>query len=510
MPESSERRYLGVALPLLPAERLRRSSAALPEPLALVARERGRVVIRALDAAGLAEGIAPGMALADARARLPDLAAQPHDAAADAAFLDWLAEGADRYTPMVMAVPPDGLVLDISGCAHLHGGEAALAEDLAARLQRLGLTARLALATTPEAALALARFDVAEVKDLPVGALAASEDEALGLRRAGLKTLARIARQPRAVLAARFGAALVTRLARLLGEEDARITPRRLAPPVSAEQRFAAPLAASEAALAVIETLAVRAGLQLAECHEGGRRFEVALFRSDGHVARLAVDTAAPVRDPKLLIRLLRERIDALADPLDPGFGYDLIRLNVTVTAPLAPEQLRLEGGSLAEAEIGALIDRLGARLGRHRVRRLAAAASHIPEQAAFDLPLANLATAVTWPQRLASEPAFFVREPPWRPLKLFDPPQIIEVLAEVPDGPPRRFRWRQRFHEVTAHEGPERIAAEWWRRADGAGLTRDYYRVEDSAGRRFWLFRHGLYGTEKQSPGWYLHGLFA
>jgi protein ImuB len=503
MPESSERRYLGVALPLLPAERLRRSTAALPSPLALVTRERGRVVITALDAAGLAEGIVPGMALADARARLPDLAALPHDVAADAAWLDWLAEGADRYTPMVMAAPPDGLVLDITGCAHLYGGEAGLADDLSARLARLGLSAQLAYGATPDAALALARFNIADVRDLPVAALAANEDVALGLRRAGLKTLARIARQPRAVLAARFGAALVTRLARLLGEEDARITPRRTPPPVSAEQRFAAPLAASEAALAVIETLAVRAGLQLAERHEGGRRFEVALFRSDGHVARLSVDTAAPVRDPKLLIRLLRERIDALADPLDPGFGYDLIRLDVTFTAPLAPEQLRLEGGSLADAEIGALIDRLGARLGRHRVRRLASAASHIPEQAAFDLPLADLASAATWPQRLSGEP-------PWRPLKMFDPPQVIEVLAEVPDGPPRRFRWRQRFHEVTAHEGPERIAAEWWRRADGAGLTRDYYRVEDSAGRRFWLFRHGLYGTEKPNPGWYLHGLFA
>ena len=137
-------------------------------------------------------------------------------------------------------------------------------------------------------------------------------------------------------------------------------------------------------------------------------------------------------------------------------------------------------------------------------MRRLVVADTHIPEQAAFDLPLGDLAgPRGPWPQ---PQPG----EPPWRPLQLFDPPQMVEVIAEVPDGPPRRFRWRRRLHEVTAHEGPERIAAEWWRRADGAWLTRDYFRVEDSEGRRFWMFRHGLYGSERRTPGWYLHGLFA
>jgi protein ImuB len=134
-------------------------------------------------------------------------------------------------------------------------------------------------------------------------------------------------------------------------------------------------------------------------------------------------------------------------------------------------------------------------------VRRLVAADSHIPEQAAFDLAFAA-APPTPWPSPVPGEP-------PTRPLELFDPPQPIEVVAEVPDGPPRRFRWRQQLHDVALAEGPERIAAEWWQRADGAGLTRDYYRVEDRQGQRFWLFRHGLYGTEKSAPGWYLHGLF-
>lgn len=498
-----KRRYLGLFLPLLPSERLLRSGGAPPEAaFALVAKARGSIILAALDARGLGEGLLPGMPLADARARLPGLVAIPHDPAADLALLDWLAAGADRYTPMVALRPPQGLVLDITGCTHFRGGEAGLADDVQRRLEGLGLTAQLALAGTPDAALALAEHQLAEVGELPVTALAVPESVHLALRRAGLKTIAMLAAQHRPALAARFGAAMTGRLAALLGEVAMPITPRRLPAPIEVEQRFAAPLAHSDAALAVIEALAVRAALHLSERDEGGRRFEAALFRSDGHVARLAVETAAPVRDPKLLIRLLRERIGALSDPLDPGFGYDMIRLAVAVVAPLAARQLRLEGGSLADSEVGALVDRLGARLGRGRVRRLVAADSHIPEQAAFDLPLAELGDIGEWPVPLLGEP-------PWRPIELFDPPQPIEVIAEVPDGPPRRFRWRRRFHEVRAHEGPERIAAEWWRRGDGAGLTRDYYRVEDGHGHRFWLFRHGLFGTEKATPGWYLHGRF-
>ena len=499
------RRYLAVHLPLLPSERIQRHGRDGTRPdagLALTARAGGAILLAAVDAAALAAGLAPGMTLADARARVPGLVSRAHDPAADLALLEWLADACDRYTPMVMAVPPLGLVLDITGCTHAYGGEAGLADDVHLRLQRLGLTAQLALADTPDAALALARHELGDVADLPVAALAVPEAVHLALRRAGLKRIGDVARQHRAALAARFGPEMTALLARLLGEVDIHVTPRRTPTPIETEQRFAAPLADSNAALAVIEALAVRVGMLLIERAEGGRRFEVALFRSDGHVGRLAVETASPVRDPKLLIRLLRERIGALSDPLDPGFGYDLIRLMVPVVAPLAASQLQLDGGSLADGEIAALVDRLSTRLGRGRVRRLVSVDSHIPEQAAFDLAFADAPRSL-WPTPVAGEP-------PLRPIHLFDPPQVIEVIAEVPDGPPRRFRWRRRLHEVTRHEGPERIAAEWWRRANGAGLTRDYYRVEDGDGRRFWLFRHGLYGTEKPSPGWYLHGLFA
>ncbi len=491
-------------LPLLPAERLRISGGAPPElPYALVENVRGGIRLAAVDARALALGIVPGLTLADARARVPELATIAHDTAADAALLDWLADACDRYSPSVANDPPQGLVLDITGCAHPYGNEAGLLDDLARRLQRHGLTARLACAATPDGALALARYGGGHIRALPVAALRVDEETHLSLRRAGLKTIGDVAARPRPPLAARFGAILPTLLAQLLGEVDIRIVPRRRLPAVAVEARFAEPVARTDYVLDVIDRLVGEAADELGKRGNGGRRFEVALFRSDGHVARLRVATGAPARDPAILARLFRERIDALADPLDPGFGYDLVRLAVPVIEPMAIPQLQLDGGAVTDSELAALIDRLSTRLGRNRVRRLHAGDSHIPEQAALELAIGEAGPPVPW---LACEPG----EPPLRPLHLFDPPQRIEVMAEVPDGPPRRFRWRRIQHDVTRHEGPERIAAEWWRRSDGKGLTRDYYRVEDARGRRFWLFRHGLYGTEKANPDWYLHGLFA
>ena len=493
---------------MLPAERLRMAGAAPPDrPFALTRGASNGVQLVAVDAAALALGIVPGLTLADARARVPELAAIDHDPAADAALLGWLADACDRYSPSVATDPVQGLVLDITGCTHLYGDAAGLADDLAQRLRRLGLTARLATATTPDAALALARHGGGPVAALPVSALRLGDAAHLALRRAGLKTIGDIACRPRTPLAARFGEVLPARLARLLGEVDIHIVPRRQPPAIAVEARFAEPVARTDHVLEILAKLVAEAGAALDKQGKGGRRFEAALFRSDGHIARLAVETGAPTRDPGVLTRLFRERIDALADPLDPGFGFDLIRLAVPVTLPLVAQQLQLGGGAVADSELGALLDRLGTRLGRNRVRRLSAGDSHIPEQAAFELIVGELggdtASALQWPTPEAGEP-------PLRPLHLFDPPQRIEVMAQVPDGPPRRFRWRRVQHDVTRFEGPERIAAEWWRRRDGQGLTRDYYRVEDVRGRRFWLFRHGLYGTEKLSPDWYIHGLFA
>lgn len=470
---------------------------------------RGAFRLAAVDRAALTLGLTPGLALADARARVPDLDAIDADPVADRAWLDRLAAGCLRYTPMVASAPPDALLLDIAGCAHPFGGEAALAKDAAVRLKRLDMEVRIGRAASPDAALALARFgasapDEAEaIGRLPIAALGLDPDRETALRRAGLKTIADLAARPPAMLAARFGEETAVRLARLRGAANRPIDPRRPAPMLTVERRFAEPVTQASHALAILAELVAEAGARMAAADRGGRRFTAFFFRTDGLVQPLEIDTSRPTRDAAMAMRLFAERIDSLADPLDPGFGYDLVRLAVPVVEPLAPVQLSFDKDE-TDAGIAALIDRLSVRLGPANVRRFRPRDTHVPERAAFAMPAADAIVTGGWPTPAPGEP-------PLRPLHLFSPPQRIDVLAEVPDGPPHRFTWRCIRHDVVRAEGPERIAPEWWRRDDGdSGRPRDYYRIEDHRGRRFWIFRHGLYDGAAPMPAWYLHGLFA
>jgi protein ImuB len=476
-------------------------------------KQRGAFRLHALDEPALALGLEPGMSLADARARVPALIDLPHDPEGETTLMARLADMSQRYTPMVEIDAPEGLVLDIAGCAHLFGDERGLAREAARFMARQGMRVSHARADTPEAALALARFgkgcerdEDARIRSLPLLALRMAPDVLLALRRAGFTCLGDLADLPLGPLAARFGRGLVNALDRLLGRQDSRIVPRRALPPIFAERRFAEPVARVETVMAVLGELLAQVCETLLERHEGGRRFALRLFRSDGAVRDLAVETGAPVRQAAIILRLVNERIEALADPLDPGFGFDMLRLTVPRTEALAAEQAGLMAARDGAHELAALFDRLGARLGRARFCRLVPLGSHVPERATRLVPMAQGKPAA-WDMPLPGEP-------PLRPLTLFDPPERVEVLAAVPDGPPRQFRWRGTAHRIVAQEGPERIAPEWWQRHNGydanPGLTRDYYRVEDERGSRFWLFRHGLYERETDRPGWYVHGLFA
>jgi len=491
-----------VHLPFLSAERRIASGIAPPDaPFAVIEKQRGALRIVALSPCALALGLNPGMALADARARVPELAAFPDDPSADRTLLMWLVEACERYTPTVAAAGDAALVLDLTGCLEERGQtETAVARDLAARLARRGLQARLAHAATPDAALALARFGTADVASLPVAALDLGAETHLALTRAGLRTIGDLAARPRAPLAARFGRALPVRLARLLEEEDRRLTPHRPPPAVRAEERFAEPMATLSPLIEVIALLAGRLERQLARRGEGGRRFDAALFRTDGHVARLTVACGRPLRDPAGIAALFAERLESLADPLDPGFGYDMARLAAPLVEKLDQAQPDLAGEDAAKADLAPLIDRLTVRFGQHSVSRFRPRDEHLPEYATTRAP--PEAAPFIWPRAEQGEP-------PLRPLFLYDPPQRVSVIAEVPDGPPRRFGWRGQQHRVVRHEGPERIAYPWWKHPEGHGPTRDYYRVEDDMGQRFWLFRHGLY-SESGNPDWYIHGLFA
>ena len=520
------RRYLALFLPFLPIDRLRRrgtlSAAGTPdEPVVIAEKVKGAMRLAALDQKAIALGLTIGLTLADARARVPKIAVFDADPAADAALLETIADDCDRWTPLVALDAPNGLILDITGCAHLFGGEAALCRHMQHRMARAGLAARTTTAGTPDAAQALARFgsvsivppgtEAEAVAPLFVAALAISHETATALSRAGLKTIGHLLERPSLPLAARFGEELLTRLRRVSGKEDARIVPRRSMPDCVIERRFAEPIGRAEDVEATLAGLVAQAMRMLERRGEGGRSFEVSFFRADGAVRRIGVELGRPSLDAASVLRLYRERLDALADPLDPGFGFDLIRLSVMASDPLQSAQGNLDATTSEAYEVSDLVDRLVARFGKNRVMRFAPRDTHDPSMVARSVPAIMAAavrsSAIDWRQPEEGEP-------PLRPLQMFEPPQQIETLAEVPDGPPTSFRWRRALHAITRAEGPERIAVEWWHpSADGSEqlpLTRDYYRIEDEEGRRFWVFRAGLYGRETKTPRWYMHGVFA
>jgi protein ImuB len=549
------RRYLSVWLKRLPTDRIaRRSSTPDEAPLVVVASVKGALRIAALNNAAARLRLKIGLGLADARAMYPALAAQDADPEADQASLEAVADWCDHYTPLVGLDAPDGLFLDITGCAHLFGGEAALCRNMIERLARQGLQSRVAVADTVGCAWAVARYgsfspspgggDVAgragmnsiipvggmrdALSALPLAALRISSELVAALAQVGLRSIADVLDRPRAPLAARYGQDFVRRIDQALGREDEPITPRLPLPAAMAERRFPDPIGLEADVLGAIEHLAGELGRLLERRGEGARLLQVALFRTDGKVHRLEVGTAAPLRDPERIKRLFAERLAVLGDACDPGFGFDMVRLSAFMTEGHVPAQTGLHGTNHA-ADLAHLIDRLGVRFGLHRVCRLVTQNTHIPEFAVAAIPAHVLnrhpevrAAESRGPRRAptSSSEARLRRAPqdgdqmdslsPLRPLRLFARPEPVEAIAEVPDGPPVRFRWRRGLHQVATVEGPERIAMEWWRDDRGNKLTRDYFRVESKEGARVWLYREGLYGREIAHPRWFLHGLFA
>jgi protein ImuB len=558
---SHRRRYLSVWLRRLTTDRIARASSAPLDqtPLTVVEPVKNALTLVAMNDAAARLGLKAGMALADARAMYPTLLVADADGQADQRLLVAIADWSDRYTPLVGLDPPDGLTLDVTGCAHLFGGEAALGDDIVQRLAGLGFAARAAIADTVGCAWAIARFGEATRRVVPpdgtreallplqLTALRIATDTQARLEQAGLKRIADVIDRPRAPLAARFGAQFLRRIDQALGQEDEPITPRLPIPPYVVEHRFADPILLEADVLATIELLGEELARMLERRGEGARRLQLALFRTDGKVERSEVGTGAPLRDSARMRALFNERLAVLGDDCDPGFGFDVIRLMALATERCDPQQAGLAEGNHA-AELGHLVDRLGARFGLRRLTRCVAQDTHIPEFAVAAMPAAHqpLIPAKTAMRKsvssghsresgnpvssqnanLSKHQEHFCEEAlgprfrgderleqspsPTRPLRLFGRPEPIEAVAEVPDGPPVRFRWRRVLHQVAHAEGPERIAMEWWRDRDGRALTRDYFRLECRDGIRLWVYREGLYGRELKEPRWYLHGLFA
>jgi protein ImuB len=525
----NRRRILSLRLSRLSTDRIKRQLArdsaapANSSPCIVVAKQNNALQISALDDAAARLGLEIGLPLANARAICPQLQVFDADEVTDARALNVIADWCDRFTPLVALDTPHGLFLDITGCAHLFGGEAALMQIICEALTRQGFAVSAGIASTSICARTMTRYSSGQiiregeeadaVRPLPVFALGAEDAITRGLRRAGLKTIGDVASRARHEITARFGAGFTTLLEQALGQGDAPISPRKPLPDYIVEKRFPEPVATEGVIAATLSRLAQTLVTAMDQQGKGARRLEASFFRTDGAVRTIVVETGQPVTKPNVMDRLFRERLDALNDPLDPGFGFDLIRLSASRTEIVVQQQRDLDANVHDNDELAALIDRIAARIGGRRVVVHLPQDTHIPERAVLAAPAQHhLAAAmhVAWPARVEGEP-------PLRPLRLFEKPEPIKVpFATVPDGPPHHFTWRRADHAVVRVEGPERIAMEWWKH-NGQTLTRDYFRVEDDAGLRFWIYRDGLYGSElvtdegKPAPSnWFMHGLFA
>jgi protein ImuB len=520
-------RIVSVWLPRWPILRFLAAQARSPSrepvnperPFGLAADGSGGPRIAALNAAAEAEGLRVGDQVADARAKAGVLQVRAADPAADAAALRRLALWATRYTPAVAVSRSsqengaDGLFLDVTGAAHLFGGEEMLLTDLAHRLERFGLPARLAVADTAGTAWALSRFhrsptavlasghEAAALAPLPVEALRLSPDTRTTLRRLGFKRVGALIDNPRAPFAARFPAELLQRLDQALGRAPEPLALITAPPAYHSLRQLLEPISTQEAIVTVTTRLMEDLVPLLVRDGAGARALQLALYRIDGEVVTVDIGLTMPTRSPPHVARLVDLKLERIVETIDAGFGFEALALAVTVAERMEPKQTELattcDDPDRAE-RCAALIDSLRQRLGPRSVRCLRPVASHLPERS--ETARVPTGEAPAWAAPDAARP---------RPILLLSHAEPAEVVALVPEGPPKRFRWRGMTHSVVEAQGPERIAGEWWRYRK-AQPTRDYYLVEDESGRRFWLYREGLYGRETAAPRWFVHGLFA
>jgi protein ImuB len=467
--------------------------------------------VRAADPNAIACGIAPGQGVADAQALVPDLLVLQADPAGDLAALHKLAEWATRFSPLVAPDPSDGLMLDITGCAHLWGGEEKLLADALRRLKSYGFDVTGAIAGTIGGAWAASRFCnggtiiptgavSGALAALPVQALRIDAATADGLQRLGLRKIGDLYPMKRAGLAQRFGAALITRLDQALGCAAETLSPLQPPPEHRIGLGFGEPIAAPDSIRRVSEILVERLARELAEHQRGARALKLSAYRIDGVVSTLTIGTARASAEPRHLFHLIAEKLERI----DPGPGIEFMSLaaeRTEVVTALQSGMLDMDETAISAADLAPLMDRLANRLGPERLARPVPVESHVPERAVELVAPLDAQKKIQWPKL------------PPRPTRLLPNPEPIEVMAPVPDDPPITFRWRRILHRVTWAEGPERVAPEWWRPASADANesleTRDYYRVQDETGGRYWLYRAGLYQTGKP-PRWYLHGVFA
>ncbi|MCQ0969407.1 DNA polymerase Y family protein (plasmid) [Paracoccus sp. TK19116] len=486
------RRVVSLWFPRLASDRALRARP-VAGPFALTLKENNANRIYCLNAAAEREGLHRGMSFSDARAFCIDLQSRPADPLGDARFLAALRRWATRYCPWVGYEGGDGLVMDITGSAHLQGGERGLLTDLRQHLGRAGLSVRIGLGDTRGAAWAFARHgegvaapgEGAEMlSEMPVAGLRLPPDHIEALQRLGLRTIGQLAASPRAPLARRFGPGLLMRLDQALGRQPEEISPEPDPPHYGVRMSLPEPIGLEADVMAGTGRLLDRLCAKLKDRGTGARTLCLTLRRVDGDSQHVELRLARPLRDAARILPLFERGIG----DVDAGFGIDQMRLEAVQVEKLPDEQIGHSGAG-GQGRLDDLITRIGTRIGLDNVVRYLPADSHIPERSFIVAPAAWSKPEGTW------------TVPRPRPLILFPPEPITATGAQ----PPQSFRWRRMRLTILRVSGPERIAPEWWfDDPNWRSGMRDYWRVETRQGRRLWLF------YTPQNPGWFVQGEFA
>ncbi|HTE27707.1 Y-family DNA polymerase [Flavitalea sp.] len=472
-------------------------------PFVVAAPDHGRMIINAVNAEASANGIETGMAVADARAMVPDLKVMDDKPGLSGRLLKGIAEWCIRYSPEVAIDLPDGIMIDATGCAHLWGGEKLFLKEITNRLKSLGYTVRAAMADTIGAAWAIARYgqitpviepgqQSAALLSLPPAALRLETLIIERLDKLGLHQVKNIIGMPRFALRRRFGESLLLQIDKALGLAEEIIIPVNPIEPFQERLPCLEPIVTATGIEIALKQLLEKLNHRLNKEQKGLRHAIFKCYRVDGKVIQIEIGTHRPSVSTRHLFKLFEIKLQTI----EPALGIELFILEAPKVEELIPIQERLwEGSCGLEANgLAELIDRLANKIGSKNIHR------YLPDQH-------------HWPERSIRQASSITEKPdiPWRihrprPLQLLNKPEAIGVAAPIPDYPPMLFRYKGKVHNIKKADGPERIETEWWLEE---GQHRDYYSVEDEEGHRYWIFRSGHYSAENNYQ-WFLHGIFA
>jgi len=495
------KRFLSIWFQHLTADRLAVRHPELRQTaFVLAAPDGGRMTIKASNTSAKASGILPGMAVADARALMPSIAVFNHRPGWDKKLLTNLAEWCQRYTPLAAIDPPDGLFLDITGCAHLWGGEEPYLNHIVNTIQSKGYNLRAAIADTMGAAWAVARYgrhSMVILPDaqrqallpLPPASLRLEQETLVRMERLGFWQVGQFIDLPPSLLRKRFGDILLLRLGQALGTEHEPMEPVKPRQPYREQLPCLEPICTAPGIAIALKRLLETLCQRLTKEGRGLRTCVLKAFRVDGKVEQVEIGTGRASRNPGHLFRLFEPKLPSI----EPAWGIELFELEAPWVEKLRDAQESLWHSPGDATAIAELLDRLAGRTGRENIRRYLPQEHHWPERSIKAVSSLEEQPKTAWPTDKN------------RPLCLLPKPEPIEVMTPLPDYPPLHFRYQGKIFPIASADGPERIEQEWW---ISAGPPRDYYCVEDEKGARYWLFRLDLY--EKGKPKWFLHGFFA